>query len=361
MHSMEHTIDGQAWYSARRGSIPQAVHPATIGAQLHLYDGDRNRLASFPLKGLRTERKGDQLTLLLDDGGATLLLPADHPLAVQLKSRERPRRGARRRLLAALGVLAIILLGIYFLFASLVPYLGLRLVSPAQESALGDRLYEVMIQSELKGGATIDTATSARLQAFADQMELGDAYRIRITVVRSPVFNAYALPGGHMVVYTGILHKLYTAESLAALLAHERSHINGRHSLRSLLRKASTAILVATLFGDSGGIMAAIVANAETVNGLSYARRLEKEADAEGMRLLVQKGIDPAGMVQLMKEMEKAEGGDGGYSLLRTHPHTADRKQWAEAFIRSAPQRSYEAKELHSHFRAVKNALSLEQ
>ena len=75
-------------------------------------------------------------------------------------------------------------------------------------------------------------------------------YRIRLTVVDRPAINAFALPGGQVVVFRGLLEATETSEQLAGVLAHELQHIYKQHSTRALLEQASTSLLIAAVSGD---------------------------------------------------------------------------------------------------------------
>ena len=103
---------------------------------------------------------------------------------------------------------------------------------------------------------------------------------------------------------SGILEIMEEEEELAALLAHEVSHINGRHSLRTISRNLSNYLLVSILTGDVGGFSSIIIENSDLISSLSFSRSLEKEADLEGINLMVKADIDPRGMVDLFERFE---------------------------------------------------------
>ena len=87
-------------------------------------------------------------------------------------------------------------------------------------------MYQSMMQGE-----TIDKERTKLLQEFARSMQLSNNYPIKLTVVKNKEVNAYAIPGGNIVVYSGILKAMRSPDELAALLGHETAHINERHSL----------------------------------------------------------------------------------------------------------------------------------
>lgn len=151
-------------------------------------------------------------------------------------------------------------------------------------------------------------------------------YRIRLTVVDRPAINAFALPGGQVVVFRGLLEATETSEQLAGVLAHEFQHIYKQHSTRALLEQASTSLLIVAVSGDFTGALAYGIEGARVLGALRYSRLHEDEADREGVRLLQASGIDPAEMIAFYRLMEAQHSRDVAVSsYLSTHPDTNDR------------------------------------
>lgn len=325
-------------YSAR----PAPVSVLLNGGSVHLHDPYDNRLIqSYLLKGASHNSIGATHFLYLDAHGLVYLqLTSAHPLAAALEpalaeaNKSWPQKLMRQNVWILLPLLALLAAGLYFFLLGLVPFLGLRMMGKESEINLGNRLHQVMLSEVDLFGGTLDTSGTAQLQAFARQLKLSNTYPIRLTLVHSDVVNAYALPGGQVVVYTGLLKKLKSPEALAALLAHESTHVNQRHSLRSLLRSSANGLMVSILFGDATGVSGALVGNIENLSGLRYSRGLESEADEKGMDLLRANGIPPDGMVQLMQTLEKEGDIPDALSFASSHPLTSSRISSAKAYCR---------------------------
>jgi beta-barrel assembly-enhancing protease len=322
------------------------VRVLLFNESVNLYDEDTNDLiASYQLKGTSMIRAGDNYYVYFDGSGSCYLqFHNTHEIAnTMLEEIGKSNDGwmkkiMRQKVVVLAGVAVILIAGIYLLLITLIPILGSAVISRDVEVSMGDKLKQVLLREEEVVGSTIDSAGTVKLQSFANRLRLSDNYLVRVTLVNSPIVNAYALPGGHIIVYTGMLEKIHDPESLVALLAHEASHVNERHSLRSLLRSTANAIIVSVIFNDASGITATIVGNAQTLNGLKYSRAIETEADEDGMQLMIRNGIDASGMKRLMQVLEKEGDVPERLSFLSSHPLRKERIEAANRFIKHHPQ-----------------------
>lgn len=142
--------------------------------------------------------------------------------------------------------------------------------------------------------------------------------------------NAFALPGGQIVVTDAIVELLPDAE-LQAVLAHELSHGAARHSLRRGLQFSGLAVLWSWVTGDLGALLTILPV---TLLELSYARDFEFEADAQAVERLMALGRDPGALAQALGRLspEGAEAGASGY--LSTHPPTVERLEALAAAVK---------------------------
>ena len=151
-------------------------------------------------------------------------------------------------------------------------------------------------------------------------------YTFRVIVVNDPIVNALAAPGGYILVFRGLLDRTESPEELAGVLAHEFQHVLKRHATRALLQNVSSGLLVAALTGDASGLMAFGLESARTLGALRYNRQNEEEADAEGMRMLIQARVDPAGMIAFFEVLQRGNQKGGAIlPYLSTHPQTQTR------------------------------------
>ena len=235
----------------------------------------------------------------------------------------------------------------------LLPYVSERMamaLPPETDAQLGDPMFEGM-----KADLLIDDARSATLQAFADQLTISPTFTLRLHLVKDDQINAFAMPGGHIVVYTGILDKMKEPGELAALLAHEGTHVEQRHSTRGIARDLAGSLFVSLLLGDLGGVTSVLAQKGDELKGLSYSRDLETEADTIGIRRMHANGVDPHGMVELLELLgREAEDMPEGASFLSSHPLTKERLATAEAKAAEIGAISEPLPALDSLFRLLK-------
>jgi predicted Zn-dependent protease len=172
-------------------------------------------------------------------------------------------------------------------------------------------------------------------------------------VVKDETVNAFALPGGQLVVYTGLLENMETYPELAALLSHEFVHVEKRHATRSIFRSMGSDLFIALLFGKSSGLATLVIGQANQLRTLSYSRSLEKEADLEGYRLMRERGIDPAGYDQLFKHLKDSSPSTEIPEMISSHPDTDNRMQYIREESRG--QLVKEDLRLRSIFAQLKN------
>lgn len=253
----------------------------------------------------------------------------------------------------SIAVLLAILLVLTIAYFLMVPWLSEKMASQVSiqtEEQFGNAVYDALSLS-----AQEDVEQSATVNEFFKAMRVPTSYNIHITVVKSEIVNAFALPGGHIVVYTGLLQQLKTYPELAALLSHEFIHVNNRHSTKNIFRQLGSRIFLSLLFGKFGAVTSVMVDQADNLKSLTYSRSLEKEADTEGLILLKERKIDPAGFIQLFEQLKTAPASSELPEFLGSHPDTDNRMD----YIRKESENAIveESSELKTIFAKLKTEL----
>src|SRR5438093_6604695 len=218
----------------------------------------------------------------------------------------------------------------------------LILVSAEEETQLGAQAYQqVLAKSRLDSRPAVVAPVEAvgrRLAAAADQPR----YQWRFAVIDDPKQqNAFALPGGKVAVYTGILPVAVDTNGLAVVLGHEIAHAIARHGAErmspTMAAQAGQSVLGA-LFGGGPGTETTLPAyglGAELGVLLPYSRAQESEADHIGLLLMARAGYDPHGALAFWQRMERAARSNPP-EFLSTHPSHGTREQQIQAWLPEA-------------------------
>lgn len=162
----------------------------------------------------------------------------------------------------------------------------------------------------------------AMVQGLAEHSR--DSIRI-ILVADTSIKNAFAFPGGHIVVFTGMLRLLETREEWMGLLAHEGGHIHLRHGMRRLVRASILAVGASMILGDVSGVASVLADNAGALVNLGYGRRDESEADGFARRSKSAGVGSASGLATLLEKLLKLDQTPGWAAFLSSHPATQER------------------------------------
>jgi predicted Zn-dependent protease len=215
-----------------------------------------------------------------------------------------------------------------------VPVTGrsqLNLVDEETEAKLGEQAFE---EIKAKSKISRDADTNAMVQRIAQRIAKASGYEAdwEVIVIDEPQVNAFALPGGKIAVYTGMLPVAKDEAGLATVMAHEVGHVIAHHGAermsRSELVSMGTSVLANVLSGTTGTsaqTTAALLGAGATFGlELPFSRNQEYEADRIGLTLMAQAGYDPRAAVPFWQRMAAA-GKGGPPELLSTHPTDENR------------------------------------
>jgi len=221
-------------------------------------------------------------------------------------------------------------------------------LSPKEEIALG--LNSAPEMARQFGGLYPDERLQRKVQEVGDRIVRANRalnqspYYFQFHLLADPdTVNAFALPGGQIFITYGLFKLLKTEDELAGVLGHEAGHVVGRHSNEQMARaELSNGLVNAVVmaggddYGQSAGQIAQFVSQ---LKNTSYGRHDELESDTLSVGFLKRAGYDPHAMVEVMKILEKAAGGNNPPEFLSTHPDPGHRIETIEAEIakESAP------------------------
>jgi beta-barrel assembly-enhancing protease len=217
-----------------------------------------------------------------------------------------------------------------------------NLLSTAQEVELGQQLSAEVEKKELVHSDSWLQQYVRDIGELLARQSVRQDVDYRFTVIDNPTtVNAFALPGGHMYVYTGLILLCESEAELAGVMAHEIGHVAGHHHGESLTRQMGAQMLVDVFLGpDAGASESQWAGLLNSVVQLRFSREQELESDRQGMRMMVQAGYNPVAMVQFMESMlqqEQQSGAARPLSFLSSHPATARRVEELRMLLQTYP------------------------
>lgn len=334
------TLAGRSWQGRYLDGKSAASHPATLrpyaqGLRIELEDG---AVLDWPYPEIRQVQgryTGEPVRLERGTSPVEALVVDDTDFLYGLRAWAGSKAwrfhdpGFRKKrpwftLYAALATLVVCFVAYKWgipVFAHTVAHK----VPVAWERNLGDSVLKQFVPPERRmKDARLERALGrilARLTATLPECP----YTFNVTISDGRMVNAFALPGGNIVIFRGLLEKTRSPEELAGVLAHEMQHVLQRHSTQRILQDLSTGLLISAMSGDVTGSVAFGLEGARTLALLEYGRGEEEEADREGMRMVLAAGIDPNGMVRFFDELKKLDKTPDFMKYLSTHPATGDR------------------------------------
>ena len=215
------------------------------------------------------------------------------------------------------------------------------------EEGLGESAHSQMIagQSQLqseKGKQALNELVNPLIGVVSS-----DRYEFKVAVVSSSDVNAFALPGGFIVINSGLILEADSADEVLGVVAHEIVHVTEQHGIRNIINTAGVFLLVDALLGDVSGILAMLANAAPLLINQSYSREFESDADEKGLALLEKAHINPDGLVTFFQKLMKLEQAQielldnedaqdilkQASGFLSSHPATEERIENIEARI----------------------------
>ncbi|TDJ68569.1 MAG: M48 family metallopeptidase [Planctomycetota bacterium] len=326
--------------SVASGRRQARIHATPTGIVARAEDGEEVRIA---WQGMRIERggaSGDVVSCHAPHGRAAIF--SEEPeflrelesiggnevsdeLARLAGERIATRRGHAIRWSIVLVLLVLVLGAIPRVFRKSIDGVVSALPYSVDE-AIGKAVSETM---EPGGKEVEDEQVRAAIQVMIDRLaaQLEDEHlSFEFRVIENDQVNAFALPGGYITVFTGLILEAERPEQVAGVLAHEIAHVMHRDGLRRIAHSIGVWVGIELILGDAEGLQAIAkkLFTLATVN--DYSQDQEREADAEGVRLMIAARLDPHALAEFFELLERKYGDvPDPLSWLSTHPLYGER------------------------------------
>lgn len=244
-----------------------------------------------------------------------------------------------------------------------IPLLADRLVTmfPAEWEERIGAAADAQVEASLTNGkgysvcdTNPDSLANRALARFAEEAfsGLNSPFKPAITVVRSDVPNAFALPGGRVYYLSSMIQASRNSDEFAGVLAHELGHVYHRHGMQSLISTSTTGLLVGFVLGDLTGLSVAGAVGASLIDN-RFSRDAERQSDEFAVRTAQRIGFDPKGLVDLLDRVASDDAFSRALALFSSHPLTEERRRALESMSPDAlePGGAFSAEE----WQAIRN------
>jgi predicted Zn-dependent protease len=333
---------GSAFFEGDRPVAEEiSLHIASGILQIGLDDG---RILRWPVAEVRqmpdtAGKKGAVLRLRSDP--LARLFVTDLSVLTHLPNRHRrtPPKGRVRLAAWAVAAVAAVGLQIGYLIPLLADNMALY-IPPAGERALGEATFGHIREAlDDTGLNPVPVCTSQAGVAVLDRLvtQLGTdrdfRQEVSVFVLDHEMVNAFALPGGFVVLFRGLIDAAEGPDEVAAVLAHEIGHVVSRDPTRHALRSAGSIGVLGLLFGDFAG-GAAVLFLTERLISAQYSQGAEAGADTFAHQVLDKAGISPGALGDMFENFRRKHGDRDGVSAhFLSHPALGERIAAAQAAV----------------------------
>lgn len=154
-----------------------------------------------------------------------------------------------------------------------------------------------------------------------------DPAGIKVHILKKDQINAFAIPGRHLIIYSGLISQSDNQQELCGVIGHELAHIELDHVMKKLVREVGFNALISITTGGTG--TETIKSAAKLLSSSAFDRALEKEADLKSVEYLSNAEINPEGLAVFLEKMAQEEGKAKQYlSWISTHPESLTRAKY---------------------------------
>lgn len=228
------------------------------------------------------------------------------------------------------GVITILLFfGTWFALTQidLINVFKVQKITNTTEQKLGDFIWETFKKTE-KENKNIHVTNS--IESIVNQICKSnkiDRETIKIHVLNNDEINAFALPNGHLIVYSGLILNSDNQEELTGVICHEIAHIELNHVMKTLVKEIGLSVLISMTTGNAGAEI--IKETAKILSSSAFDRSFEKEADIKAVDYLVSAKVNPEPFANfLYKQSNKEYDATDYLTWFSTHPDSKERAEY---------------------------------
>lgn len=202
--------------------------------------------------------------------------------------------------------------------------LRVKIITEKTEVKLGEIFWEIFKKSETEYQHPLVIQSIDSIVTKICVANKIDRHLIKEHVIDKDEINAFALPDGHLIIYTGLIVAAENPEELSGVICHEIAHVELDHVMKKLVKEVGLSVLISMTAGNSGSEM--IRKTAKMLSSTAFDRSLEKEADIKAIEYLAEAKISPAPFADFLYKLAGEENEVMKYlSWISTHPDSKER------------------------------------
>lgn len=226
------------------------------------------------------------------------------------------------------------------------------------ETNLGESVFKNSVdQTKIIQVPEVKQAIDTIFERFKPAL-INEPFQFHFYLIKDESLNAFALPGGYVVIHTGLILESESIEELAGVIAHEISHVTERHALERIVSSLGIITVCQIFLGDVSGIASVIIQGAQFASMMQFSQSQETEADVTGFNLMRQAKISPHGFIDFFNraKAKKAmpEEMHVTLNLFSSHPPDDKRIQKITELSQKYP---YQPEKIEVKWDEVKTAL----
>jgi predicted Zn-dependent protease len=218
--------------------------------------------------------------------------------------------------------------GCYFVYSKInwSGLFGVKKITENVDEQLGDVFWKSYSAEMVE---VKDRKVVLHILQMVDQLYSANGIKsstIKIHVVENNEINAFAMPGRHLVVHTGLIDFVDHQEEITGVIAHEIAHIESGHVVKKLGKEIGLSVILNLTLGDIGG---EVVRNAlSTITSTAYDRSLEKEADLKAVDYMLKAKMNPTYLASFLEKLDKQSQTPEVLQWVSTHPDSKERVRY---------------------------------
>ena len=234
-------------------------------------------------------------------------------------------------------IIVILFFGLWYLLAQVnwINALHIQKITNKTEEKLGDSFWKAIKTSEVENSNVFENSVLDSLVTDICVKNKIDRNVIKLHIIQSSEVNAFALPNGHLIVFTGLISNCDHQDELYGVLCHEIAHIKLNHIMKKLGKEVGITLLISMTTGNSGSDI--IKTTAKKISSTAFDRKMEKEADLKAVDYMIKANVDQKPFAEFLRRLNAKESDDNKYfKWISTHPESKERAAYILEYSKSS-------------------------